>query len=742
MVRALPTNLATAVEADVTSIALLVEIRRQDGVAYFLTNHDNDITYLDQTYRSDIAFNCSSIASGTSLNVDNLTIQIALDGVVFTRSDFTGGKFLHAEVIVRKVDFNNPSYGSILLRKGWFASIEYNQQGFADITIVGMLKALEFEVGRTVSPSCDADLGDKRCKYAIDYGQAHSPLNVYYPGDWVYVYDTTVLNSFTVTNPGFEADGTSVTSPSPLTGWTWVLPEYGKLNVNGTAAPGDVFWTPYSGSYMLCGAGETTFQRGERAVYQDLDLVAGGISSTDIDNGLINFLYFVTLSQTTYLLDLLGLKMEMIDASGNVIETTSTGFLALDDVRTWRDRSLGTTLAAGTRTIRIWIQFFLTDGLGTNTCADNVRCYWWDNSVDDPNNSVVHKVSRTFDAANENYQKFFTNGSFEAIGIGTMVNSNTTAITGWTRPNTTADYWSITGTYLSQTPGSGIRLLRGGDNGSAIQSSYELEQTIDLVNDWGLDAALIDIGRYVGLFSGYAFFFNTTSSLYVHAEIQDATFTPIAYKDLFGTSASYLTDAGAPSKFQLFQSVVIPYTARYLKITLVAKSPVGVSAAEVGFDDFRMSVLDVENPDQLDPPYAQGSAATAFSTSPGSYTIDGDLVWKAVAQGVQYDVVATVTDRKQFTGTSIAGADTVYTGALIKWLSGNNAGRKNVIRKWTSTGKVAKLYFKEPEDIQVGDRFMYVLPCQKRFLEDCIGNFDNAINFRGFPHLPGKLGTS
>lgn len=411
MVRALPTNLATAVEADVTSIALLVEIRRQDGVAFFITNHDNDITYLNQTYRSDIAFNCSSIASGTSLNVDNLTIQIALDGVVFTRSDFTGGKYLHAEVEVRKVDYNNPSYGSILLRKGWFSSIEYNQQGFADITIVGMLKALEFEVGRTVSPSCDADLGDKRCKYAIDYGQAHSSLNLYYPGDWVYIYDTTVMTAFTVTNPGFEADGTSVTSPTPLTGWTWVLPEYGKLQVSGTAAPADVFWTPYSGSYMLCGAGETAFQRGERSIYQDLDLVSGGISAALIDAGKVNFVYFATLSQTTYLLDLLGLKMEMMDATGNVIETLQTGFFALDDVRKWRDRSLGTVLAAGTRTIRIWIQFFLTDDLGTNTCADNVRCYWWDNTVSDPNNSVVHKVARTFTPGDENYDKTFINGS-------------------------------------------------------------------------------------------------------------------------------------------------------------------------------------------------------------------------------------------------------------------------------------------------------------------------------------------
>jgi uncharacterized phage protein (TIGR02218 family) len=42
-----------------------------------------------------------------------------------------------------------------------------------------------------------------------------------------------------------------------------------------------------------------------------------------------------------------------------------------------------------------------------------------------------------------------------------------------------------------------------------------------------------------------------------------------------------------------------------------------------------------------------------------------------------------------------------------------------------------------PEDIAVGDRFTIVMGCDKAF-QTCAQRFGNAINFRGFPHMPGN----
>jgi uncharacterized phage protein (TIGR02218 family) len=39
--------------------------------------------------------------------------------------------------------------------------------------------------------------------------------------------------------------------------------------------------------------------------------------------------------------------------------------------------------------------------------------------------------------------------------------------------------------------------------------------------------------------------------------------------------------------------------------------------------------------------------------------------------------------------------------------------------------------------IAVGDTFTVTAGCDKRFAT-CVQKFDNAVNFRGFPHIPGN----
>jgi len=42
-----------------------------------------------------------------------------------------------------------------------------------------------------------------------------------------------------------------------------------------------------------------------------------------------------------------------------------------------------------------------------------------------------------------------------------------------------------------------------------------------------------------------------------------------------------------------------------------------------------------------------------------------------------------------------------------------------------------------PFDIAIGDSFEIQAGCDKTF-ETCINRFNNAINFRGEPHMPGQ----
>lgn len=70
----------------------------------------------------------------------------------------------------------------------------------------------------------------------------------------------------------------------------------------------------------------------------------------------------------------------------------------------------------------------------------------------------------------------------------------------------------------------------------------------------------------------------------------------------------------------------------------------------------------------------------------------------------------------------------------IVWLDGANAGLRGIVR--LSDG--AQVSLDEPPHLEVeaGTRVRIIQGCDKRFAT-CRDRFDNALNFRGEPHLPG-----
>ncbi|HAX90657.1 MAG TPA: hypothetical protein DCY07_00410 [Rhodospirillaceae bacterium] len=100
-------------------------------------------------------------------------------------------------------------------------------------------------------------------------------------------------------------------------------------------------------------------------------------------------------------------------------------------------------------------------------------------------------------------------------------------------------------------------------------------------------------------------------------------------------------------------------------------------------------------------------------------------------------VASTVTaaeDRYGFTDTARAEADDYWSGGLITWTSGENVGRKMEIRSFVAS--VFELFLPMPSDIAVGDGYAVQPGCDKSF-SMCCSRFDNAVNFRGEPHVPG-----
>lgn len=77
---------------------------------------------------------------------------------------------------------------------------------------------------------------------------------------------------------------------------------------------------------------------------------------------------------------------------------------------------------------------------------------------------------------------------------------------------------------------------------------------------------------------------------------------------------------------------------------------------------------------------------------------------------------------------------------IIEWLNGTNAGEKASVKADTTgpgPGRSITLWERPGAALAPGDRFRIAAGCDKR-MTTCRDKFNNILNFRGFPHIPGE----
>jgi uncharacterized phage protein (TIGR02218 family) len=97
--------------------------------------------------------------------------------------------------------------------------------------------------------------------------------------------------------------------------------------------------------------------------------------------------------------------------------------------------------------------------------------------------------------------------------------------------------------------------------------------------------------------------------------------------------------------------------------------------------------------------------------------------------------VDAVTSATAFS-TTLAQATGWYDGGELTWTGGANAGQTVAVRSWDATAGTLTLFLPALYPMQAGDAFTVRPGCDKSFAT-CQAKFDNAVNFRGFPHVPG-----
>ncbi len=96
--------------------------------------------------------------------------------------------------------------------------------------------------------------------------------------------------------------------------------------------------------------------------------------------------------------------------------------------------------------------------------------------------------------------------------------------------------------------------------------------------------------------------------------------------------------------------------------------------------------------------------------------------------------VASAVSRSQWTMQEQEVQDGFYNYGTVRWLTGANAGLSMEV-KWQQ-GQHVTLVMPMPYAIMSGDTLELSPGCDKRF-STCQQRYQNAVNFRGEPHVPG-----
>lgn len=128
------------------------------------------------------------------------------------------------------------------------------------------------------------------------------------------------------------------------------------------------------------------------------------------------------------------------------------------------------------------------------------------------------------------------------------------------------------------------------------------------------------------------------------------------------------------------------------------------------------------------------------------YTCDadlGDAHCSVSLDNPAYRSPATISGLVTARRFTITGLDAFvadwFSGGVATLESGAAAGDRFEIKRHdiVSNAHAIELWSEPPRPVAVGDTLTLQAGCDKR-LETCQGRFANAVNFRGFPHMPGN----
>lgn len=166
MSKSLPSSLQTHLDGGATTMAMCWKVVRQDGVVQGFTEHDADLTVGGQTYLARSGFSATQVSQTLGLSVDNLNVEGALSSDTINEDDLANGKYDSAELTLIWVNWADTTQYTVLSR-GYLGEVKRGETAFS-AEFRSLATKLSQQTGRTYQRTCDAQLGDARCKVNLN----------------------------------------------------------------------------------------------------------------------------------------------------------------------------------------------------------------------------------------------------------------------------------------------------------------------------------------------------------------------------------------------------------------------------------------------------------------------------------------------------------------------------------------------------------------------------------------------
>jgi len=271
-------DMRTHLDQAVTALATCWIIDREDGVTKRFTDHDRDIEVGGDTYLSIGSYKRTASEATDTLSVDNLDIEGVTNELALPRDDLVLGTYDNATIRVFVTSWDGTDTGTLKLRRGFFGRVQTLPNGTFSVELRGVLQHLAHTYTKLYTATCLYDLGEPGCgvpinpdivqrstAYAVD---DHVSADPDFFGTPFKIGDVFKLDIIT---PSFEGLSGNI---SNALGW------YGSAGVAlalGVPSPEGA----KDGVEALKGG--TT----DGTISQDVDLLAAGVTDTDIDAGNI-----------------------------------------------------------------------------------------------------------------------------------------------------------------------------------------------------------------------------------------------------------------------------------------------------------------------------------------------------------------------------------------------------------------------------------------------------------------------